>query len=165
MSRTPTPSPPTKMPGIVCAKHGKHDKTEAAQPIYPFDEMYEEDASFFGEFSRATTASGADSQTTSCDVMDVGNRDDAFEATLRSVKFDAARLLQLRVSVPSISDWARSQRKISNAAGHSPCPPPFVLESSGAPLDSAVWISLGHRFSVLARENFSRAYPLREGNN
>jgi hypothetical protein len=106
--------------------------------------------------SRAKTANGADAKTTSCDVMDVGIRDDAFEATLRSVRIDSALLLQLRVSAPSISDWSRSQCKISNTAGDSPCSPPFVLESSGArkssKLNSAVWVALGRRFSAVARE-------------
>jgi len=49
-SRTPTPSYPPKLPGIVCAKQDKHGKTEAAQPIYPFDDLYEEDASFVENF-------------------------------------------------------------------------------------------------------------------
>jgi len=51
-SRTPTPSYPTKLPGIVCTNHGKHGKTEAshAQPIFPCDELYEEDTRFSENF-------------------------------------------------------------------------------------------------------------------
>jgi len=48
--KCPTPSYLTKMPGIVRVKHGKHGKTEAAQHIYPFDSLYEEDARFFENF-------------------------------------------------------------------------------------------------------------------
>ncbi|KAJ1488386.1 hypothetical protein T484DRAFT_3627391 [Baffinella frigidus] len=55
--RTATPLHPTKLPGLVCSKHGKHGTTDAGVlhgPVFcPFDDLYEED----GIFAKNTLAS------------------------------------------------------------------------------------------------------------